>query len=187
MQGLVLSEPTTVHAESDFAAFAHWERDLRQAKPDWKRAALLEMEARLLRLALTLPRKNSAASQRPHRAPLSDSGLSKVERMACYVAQNYTEPLTIEDIGTTVNLHPNYAMNLFRRTFGVTLIEYLTQHRVSHAQRLLATSDQKIVDVAFASGFGSISRFNEAFRRACQCSPRQYRTSHRLEAGPEKR
>src|SRR5262249_46352932 len=152
---------------------------------EWKRAVLLEMEARLLRLALTLPAKT--AGSRARHAMLSDSGLSKVERMACYIAQHYTDPLTVEDIGALVKLHPNYAMNLFRRTFGTTLIEYLTQHRVSHAQRLLATSDQKIVDVAFASGFGSISRFNEAFRRACKCSPRQYRNGHRLEAGAEKR
>jgi len=88
--------------------------------------------------------------------------------------------LTIETIGREVGLHPNYAMSLFRKAFGTTLIDYLTQHRVSHAQRLLATTDQKIVDVALNSGFGSISRFNDAFRRACSCSPRDYRSQHRI-------
>ena len=80
-----------------------------------------------------------------------------------------------------MKLHPNYAMNLFQKTFGTTLINYLTQHRVSHAQRLLATTDQTITDIAFNSGFNSISRFNDAFRRACGCSPREYRRSHLLE------
>jgi len=77
-------------------------------------------------------------------------------------------------------LHPNYAMSLFKKAFGTTLIEYLTHHRVSHAQRLLATTDEKIVEVAFNSGFNSISRFNEAFRRACNCAPREYRLHHEL-------
>ena len=93
--------------------------------------------------------------------------------MASLIAQRYTEPLTIEMIGDAVDLHPNYAMSLFRKAFGATLIDYLTQHRVSHAQRLLATTDQKILRVALDSGFGSISRFNDAFRRACGCSPRE--------------
>jgi transcriptional regulator GlxA family with amidase domain len=62
---------------------------------------------------------------------------------------------------------------------NTTLIDYLTQHRVSHAQRLLATTDRKIVHVALESGFGSISRFNDAFRRGCGCSPREYRQQHR--------
>jgi AraC-like DNA-binding protein len=80
-----------------------------------------------------------------------------------------------------VGLHPNYAMGLFQNAFGTTLIEYLTHHRISHAQRLLATTDEKIVEVAFSSGFSSISRFNEAFRRECGCSPREYRRKHRFD------
>jgi AraC-like DNA-binding protein len=116
---------------------------------------------------------------RKHRVVISDGGLNKVEQMACLIAQRYAERITIETIGRAVGLHPNYAMSLFRKAFGTTLIDYLTQHRVSHAQRLLATTDQKIVDVALNSGFGSISRFNDAFRRACDCSPRDYRHRHR--------
>ena len=71
-------------------------------------------------------------------------------------------------------------MNLFQKTFGTTLINYLTQHRISHAQRLLATTDKTVTEIAFQSGFHSISRFNEAFRRACDCSPRDYRKAHGL-------
>lgn len=69
-------------------------------------------------------------------------------------------------------------MRLFKRVFGTTLIDHLTHHRIFHAKRLLTTTDQKIVDVAFSSGFSSISRFNEAFRRACGCTPRAYRLDH---------
>lgn len=100
--------------------------------------------------------------------------------MAYFIAQRYTEKLTVQDVAPHVKLHPNYAMSLFHRTFGTTLINYLTQHRVSHAQRLLATTEESIANVAFDSGFNSISRFNDAFRRACGCSPREYRSSHRL-------
>jgi AraC-like DNA-binding protein len=101
--------------------------------------------------------------------------------MACLIAQRYTEPLTVEQIGGAVGLNPNYAMGLFKKTFGTTFVDYITHHRVSHAQRLLATSDEKIVEVAFGSGFNSLSRFNEAFRRACGCTPRVYRRQHALE------
>jgi len=100
--------------------------------------------------------------------------------MACYIAQNYTQKLTVQHIGELVNLHPSYAMNLFQKTFGTTLINYLTQHRVSHAQRLLTTTDMAITEIAMQSGFLSISRFNEAFSRICGCSPRKYRKSHEL-------
>ena len=100
--------------------------------------------------------------------------------MAAFIAENYTRKLTTDEIGRAVKLHPNYAMGLFKKTFGLSLIDYVTQHRISHVQRLLATTDVKIVEVALDSGFNSISRFNEAFKRACNCSPREYRRHHRL-------
>ncbi len=180
LHGQVLSEPTTYRSVSDHEVFAHWETDLRREHAELRKAVLLEMEARLLRLALNVPPLPANGARKRH-ASLSDAGLNKVEQMACLIAQRYTERLTVDEIGKSVRLHPNYAMNLFQKTFGTTLIEYLTQHRVSHAQRLLATSDMKIVDVAFSSGFSSISRFNDAFRRACGCSPREYRREHILE------
>ncbi|ATC65993.1 hypothetical protein CMV30_04810 [Nibricoccus aquaticus] len=206
--------------KEDCGLFARWEKDLQaKAGDDVERIVMLEMEARLRRIALGLGRETVGAvgpevvrdvvSGRKDRTgrvsregrtkdakeeriwegkkrgrsvgALQGSELNKVEQMACLIAQRYTEALTVEEIGRAVNLHPNYAMGLFRKAFGTTLIDYVTHHRVSHAQRLLATTEEKIVEVAFGSGFNSLSRFNEAFRRACGCTPRSYRASHAVE------
>ncbi|MCB1208188.1 MAG: helix-turn-helix domain-containing protein, partial [Verrucomicrobiales bacterium] len=120
-----------------------------------ERAALLEIQARLLRMAQSLPKHVQS------RAP--DPNLSKADQLACYIAQNYSEPHTADDIAKANGLHPNYAMNLFRKAFGTTMTEFITQHRISHAQRLLVTTDDPVIEIAFASGFQSLSRFNEAF------------------------
>jgi AraC-like DNA-binding protein len=69
-------------------------------------------------------------------------------------------------------------MDVFQRTFGTTLLKYVTQHRLSHAQRLLVTTEDLILNIALKSGFGSLSRFNEAFRQAFGCTPREYRRTH---------
>lgn len=181
LQGLLVSEPTSERAVSDSQQFAHWEEDLQREGTELQKAVLLEMQARLVRLALNLPVRPKPVVKRGRLATVTDTGLNKVEQMACFIAQNYTESLTVQQIGEYVKLHPNYAMNLFQKTFGTTLINYLTQHRISHAQRLLATTEQSITEIAFNSGFNSISRFNDAFRRACGCTPREYRRSHLLE------
>ena len=178
MRGEVLSETEPVRAGFDTALFQQWEIDLsREGNVEAKDIVMLEMEARLRRLAVTLPTP-AAQKKRNQRLALQTGGLNMVEQMACFIAQRYTEPLTVTEISQAVKLHPNYAMNLFKKAFGTTLIDYLTHHRVSHAQRLLATTNEKIVDIAFSSGFNSISRFNEAFRRACGCTPRAYRVEH---------
>jgi AraC-like DNA-binding protein len=172
----------------DAHRFERWTEDLRTDRPQRRRAAFLEMEARLIRLALAVgerPRAqahsaNGAAGRRPSGGTrkLADERLTKVERIAAYIALNYKEPLTADDVGGHVGLHPNHAMTLFKRTFGTTVLNYITQHRISHAQRLLATTRRKILDVALDSGFGSVSRFNAVFKQACGCSPREYRARH---------
>lgn len=186
MQGRLVSEPDDRRAASDAHLLAHWESDLQQSAPELERPVLLEMQARLLRLALRLPKTPARTPKRDRLRNLTAAGLNKVEQMACYIAQNYTQKLAVEQIGEFVGLHPNYAMNLFQKTFGSTLIAYVTQHRISHAQRLLATTSESVADIAFDAGFNSLSRFNEAFRRACGCSPREYRRSHLLDGDSER-
>lgn len=179
LTGAVFSEPGPGRGRLDRDLFSQWETDLKRPNEATMRIVLLEIEARVRRMAASIlaTRDSRVAGQGRH-APLAGGRLNKVEQMACLIAQRYTEQLSVNDVSDAVSLHPNYAMNLFKKAFGTTLIDYLTHHRVSHAQRLLATTDEKIVEVAFQSGFNSISRFNEAFRRACGCSPRMYRAQH---------
>lgn len=186
MRGEVVSEPSSDRAGSDFAMFAQWQRDLAEGGEANQAIVMLEIEARVRRLAQSLPAPHQSAPDHARHA-LQAGGLNKVEQMACIVAQRYTEPLSVPEISKAVGLHPNYAMNLFKKAFGTTLIDYLTHHRVSHAQRLLATTDKKIVDIAFSSGFNSMSRFNEAFRDACGCTPREYRVAHEFSEATRQR
>ncbi|MCB1209814.1 MAG: helix-turn-helix domain-containing protein [Verrucomicrobiales bacterium] len=152
---------------TDKALFEQWEADLRAKDEVRERAALLEIQARLLRLAEAQPKATKSRRISPH--------LSRADQLACHIAQNYYKPLTAEGIAKASGLHPNYAMNLFRQAFGTTMNDFITQHRLSHAQRLLLTTDGTVAEIAFDSGFQSLSRFNEAFKKSCGTSPRDYR------------
>jgi AraC-like DNA-binding protein len=180
LQGHIVQDTAGGRSVADAQLFANWEEDLMVRREEAAEAVLLEMHARLIRMARAVPPERAVAKTRDGMATLTDAGLSKVERMACFVAQHYRDHIGIREIAKVAGLHPNYAMSLFQKTFGTTLVSYLTQHRVSHAQRLLATSNMTIADVAFSSGFNSLSRFNEAFRRICGCAPREYRRSNFL-------
>ena len=156
--------------DADTSLFARWEVDLKSQSPVFERAAQLEVRARLLRMS---GRITSAVN------PPAPPGLSLADQLACFIAKNYQQPLTSESIAAANELHPNYAMNLFRKAFGTTMTAFMVQHRLSHAQRLLVTTDDTILNVAMEAGFQSLSRFNEAFKEECGCSPRDYRKLHR--------
>ncbi|HEX2861443.1 MAG TPA: helix-turn-helix domain-containing protein, partial [Lacunisphaera sp.] len=171
------SEPQGDRAEVDAALFAQWTSDLQKNQRVLREIVIREMETRLRRLGVTLETEQAVQISRQP-AKLQVGGLNKVEQIVCYIAQSYVEPITVTDIGKAVSMHPNSAMRLFKKVFGTTLVDHLTHHRIFHAKRLLATTDQKIVDVAYSLGFSSISRFNEAFRRASGCTPRAYRLQY---------
>jgi AraC-like DNA-binding protein len=180
LRGGTIVEPDPDCLASDKARFEQWCDDVRTGSAERGHISLLEIEARLRRLAVSVAADSPRRPGRKSPAVLDQRHLSRAEQMACFIAQNYTQPLTAEMIGRHVGLHPNYAMALFQQTFGTTLIHYVTQHRLSHAQRLLVTTRDAIVNIAFSSGFGSLSRFNEAFRLSFGCSPREYRRLHQL-------
>lgn len=174
LQGELLID--AVQDNADEIAFHRWEQELRVEVSNLERAAQLEVRARLLRFAHRISDGPTA------RAPTM---LSRADQLACYIARNYQQPLTSQSIADANGLNPNYAMNLFRKTYGTTMTTFIIQHRISHAQRLLVTTDDAILNVAMDSGFQSLSRFNEAFKAACGCSPRDYRKAHH--ATPDER
>ncbi len=146
--------------------FQRWYADLESERAF---IALLEIEARLWRLTLAARQSRLNGQLKPVHAA------NKANQMAKFIVEHYEEPLTVEAISASVGLHPNYAMQLFKRVFGLSLLEYAIQYRVAQAQRLLATTDDNVLTIAIQTGFGSSSNFYMAFKKYCGQSPNTYR------------
>ena len=97
-----------------------------------------------------------------------------------YIAGNFRHDIDCADIATSVDIHPKYAMNLFKKTTGVTLNEYVNLLRLSYAQALLMQDDANILTIASESGFGSLSNFNKSFRKMAGMSPTDFRRDLRV-------
>lgn len=163
-------------SETDVLRFERWSSDLSSSNERMAEAALFEIRARMLRMSHSLP-KQTGEKQLPVRS--APQGLGRADELALYIAQHFTEAITTEQVARAAGLHPNYAMNVFRKVFGVTMTQFTNQHRLYNAQRLLVSTNNPVLEVAFASGFQSLSRFNELFKRTFKCTPRDYRNAHR--------
>ncbi|MBC8135078.1 MAG: helix-turn-helix domain-containing protein [Fibrella sp.] len=136
-----------------------------------ERITLLEVEACLRRLALESPSKGASTAT---------GGVAfgtQAERLAAHVSERYREPdLSARSVADAVGLHEKYTLTLFREACGMTLWDYVTRLRVSHAQRLLLTTDWSVERIALESGFASPGRFFAAFKtQTGGITPRQYR------------
>lgn len=107
-----------------------------------------------------------------------------IERMLRFIAEHALDNISADDVGTAVGLHPNYAMSIFRRAVGHTINQAIVRHRLDTAQSLLISTDLSITDVAFESGFGSVSRFYEAFSQRFVEKPTAFRRRMRSKGMP---
>ena len=192
LAGQTLLESDLEVFNTDKRAFGQWNDDLHSQDRNRHKVALLEIEARLGRLAGRLPETPSASSGQALDLPSNAGSLNhqyfnKISQIADYVSKHFSEPLTVPDIAKAVNMHPTSATKMFKKICGINLIHYLTQHRILHAQRLLMTSDLKILDIALASGYRSASRFYAAYKKFCGMSPQRFRASVDLRKVPLER
>lgn len=158
---------------TDRVMLDRWSDELPGADADRRRLITKEVEARMMRVALSQAEEAGGGYARSEGGPLR-----KVSDMARFVAENHARPLPLREVAHHVGLHPNYAMTLFRRHYGMTLSTYLTRLRVCQAQYLLISTEANISRIAFETGFGSISHFYEAFKKVSRRTPRQYRLLH---------
>ncbi|MAZ27031.1 MAG: transcriptional regulator [Cytophagaceae bacterium] len=168
LKGEVLIENSRALSIYDEFLLNNWIKDL--SSKNGRETVLLEMHARLIRMAdKVLPKKENEGTQ------IHSGEISYVERIAMYIAQNYSRPIKAADIGEEVGLHPDYANVVFKKAFGMTLNGYIVQERITQAQRKLVSTDKSITDISYECGFNSLSRFNLAFKRINNCTPREFR------------
>lgn len=127
-----------------------------------------------LRRADAMGWTNSMSPRTPGRTATTKSH-RKVVEMTRFISDNAESGITASDVADAVALHPKYAMSLFRASLGMTITQYLVRRRLVTAQKLLVSSEKSAAAVAYESGFGSVSRFYEAFQRQVGVSPREFR------------
>lgn len=168
---MLVEEPS----EMDREVLERWSDELPHADANRRRLIIREVEARVTRAALAQTNEADGEHSSSEAGPLR-----KVSEMARFIAENHAERLPLKVVADHVGLHPNYAMTLFRRHYGMTLSTYLTRMRVCQAQYLLISTDEDISRIAFETGFGSISRFYAAFKSVSGRTPRRYRLMHEM-------
>ncbi len=92
-----------------------------------------------------------------------------------FIHDNYSKPLDLAMVSNHVSLNYAYFSNLFKKNIGKGFAEYLRDVRLDKARRLLAETDQKIVDIAVSVGYESYKSFTRAFRDAIHMQPTEYR------------
>jgi len=99
----------------------------------------------------------------------------RVEKVLRLIEKKYAGKLTLKELADSVNLVPAYFSAFFRKTTGYGVFEYITEFRIYKACSLLKSTDRHIIEIAYQTGYNSVSLFNRIFKRLTGYSPRVYR------------
>ena len=133
----------------------------------WGELALI-VAARAVTLASLLPVKPVVSR--------ADAG-GRITEVVRSIERNPDARITIDELAAQAGLSPFHFLRTFRSRTGVTPHQFILRTRLRNAALRLATESAKVVDIAFAAGFGDLSNFNHAFRAEFGVAPRQFRRS----------
>ncbi len=116
---------------------------------------------------------------RPELAP-GNAPVDKAHRMAHLIVQRIHEGLAdegagLEEIAAEFGVGSRQLRRIVQKELGVSPIELLQTRRLLLAKQLLTETKLPVIEVAFASGFSSLRRFNHAFSTRYRMPPTRMR------------
>ena len=115
---------------------------------------------------------------RPESAPGSDAWRgteATVARALEMIEDGALDDGDVASLAKRLRVGERQLRRLFAQHMGATPIAVAQTRRVLQAKRLIHDTDLPMIELALASGFGSVRRFNETFHRLYGRSPSELR------------
>ncbi|MFA6866565.1 MAG: AraC family transcriptional regulator [Clostridia bacterium] len=92
-----------------------------------------------------------------------------------FTTNNYNKDIKLETASSLCNLSPSYFSRLFSQTYNMSFTSYLISMRLFEAKKLLQTTNQTIISIAYEVGYVDNGYFTKLFKKHVGCTPLEYR------------
>lgn len=93
------------------------------------------------------------------------------------IERRYAQTISLADVARALGLTPGHLTTVVRQRTGRTVLEWITERRMTEARRLLVQTDVPISEVGRRVGYTDPAYFTRSFRRAHQVTPSAWRRS----------
>ena len=96
-----------------------------------------------------------------------------------YLQHNYMlYGVSLDSISDILKINSSYFSMMFKKSFGVNFVDYLTNLRINAAKELLADPFLAAAEVANMVGYESPNYFTRVFKKTTGMTPTEYRKLH---------
>lgn len=92
-----------------------------------------------------------------------------------YIQENYSKPLTLEEVSAKAGFAPGYFSTLFKKETGTAFLEYVQSVRMESAKKLLTTTTDSMYVVSEKVGYNDVKYFTKCFAKYTGLKPGEYR------------
>jgi AraC-like DNA-binding protein/ligand-binding sensor protein len=110
-----------------------------------------------------------------------DASMPPMVNKACkFIRANaMLENISLEEVARHCGVSSGHLSRMFHHSTGLTFREYLAQVRVEHARGLIVRTNRSVTEIAYESGFQTLSQFHRVFLKAFGVPPGKLRASKR--------
>lgn len=94
-----------------------------------------------------------------------------------YAEEHYQEPIRMENLAEACGLSESHFRRLFRESMNMSPQEYVAMIRIKRACDLIEKTDKSMGQIAYETGFASVSSFNRNFKKLMETSPFRWKQS----------
>ncbi|CAM1353337.1 AraC family transcriptional regulator [Tenacibaculum insulae] len=96
-----------------------------------------------------------------------------------YIKENLTKSdLTLDEISEKACMSKSHFFKKFKSTLGITPVEYINTEKIKLAKQLIKSSpNENISNIAYKTGFNSVTYFNRLFKKNELLTPQQFKLS----------
>ena len=98
------------------------------------------------------------------------------KRVLSYVADHYGQSILVEDLARESALSASHFAQLFKKTIGMSPMQFVMQYRIEQAKKRLANPTTPLIDIAISCGFSDQAHFSRLFKQAAGVSLSKYRS-----------
>lgn len=156
---------------SYFTELAHtFDTEIEQKPPYWQQSVQYRFQ-----LALILILRHVALQRQTQKTV----NLNKCKNecipiaVAHFLDSNFTFEHSLDELAKRFFISKSYLLASFKKTYGISPMQYLNKARIREAQRTLQNTDFPVGNVAAQTGFSNASHFTRVYKQYTGITPSQ--------------
>lgn len=147
----------------------------------------LELKSSLFRLLFLLLQEFPLLPYKDYQPDNTVKNYDRLKDVVLYMNRHYPDPICIQDLASIMHLSTSYFCKYFKKYIGNSPMDYLNIVRTENAAKLLKTTNNRIIDIAYEVGFQNFSYFSRTFLRYKGTTPSGYRRQFALQSDYDQR